>query len=145
MRADGKGGGEVIKAASLCSFRCLFQTKGIAVEATLSPFRFLFSAFCHGEKGFRIIFPNDAGHFAFQRHLSNEFLLFFRTVGEFCRRGDIGVIVINGNVKVMGEILQYIKNRARSSYEAADGDGVLPFLWSLTCVPAQSDNSLSAR
>ena len=109
MGADGKGGGEVIKAASLCRFRCLFQTKGITVKAALSPFRFLFSAFCHGEEGFRVIFPNDTGHFAFQRHLSNEFLLFFRPVGKFCRRGDIGVIVIYGNIKIMREILQYIR------------------------------------
>ena len=106
MGTDGKGGGKVRKAACLSSSCRFLQTQTIAFEAAFAALRFRFMSLCQSEEA--LWFVGAQLKFYAQAHFVNQPLLFLCTKLKFRRRGNVGIIIEDGDIKILRQIFHDI-------------------------------------
>ena len=106
MGTDGKGGGKIRKAACLSSSCRFLQTQTIALEAAFAALQFRFVSLCQGKEALRLIFSEEEGHA--EIHFPNQPLLFLCAKLKFRRRGNVGIIIEDGDIKILCQIFHDI-------------------------------------
>lgn len=106
MGADGEGGGKVRKAACLCCLCGFLQTQTIALEAAFAALCLCFVSLCQGKEALRLIFSEEEGHA--EIHFPNQTLLFLCAKLKFRRRGNVGIIIEDGDIKILCQIFHDI-------------------------------------
>ena len=106
MGTDGKGGGKIRKAACLSSSCRFLQTQTIALEAAFAALRFRFVSLCQSEEALR--FVGAQLKFYAQAHFVNQPLLFLCAKLKFRRRGNVGILIEDGDIKILCQIFHDI-------------------------------------